>query len=187
MVSPKNQYYQLNAGWTLIELIVVLFLLAVLVVAVVPRFSGSDGYHEHVYQARLISALRTMQQRAMNDTRLFGQCYQVNIRTGVNSAFGPPTLNYQFTNTDFLDIVLTCNTNVISTAPEAEGLATTGSEMTDNGVQILGNNLKIDFDNRGCTVDSGASCVLPQYRIEIQGQRTLAVCVEPHGYIHACD
>lgn len=170
----------------MLELVVVLMVLGILAVMVAPRFGGSDGFAEHTYQARLISALRTMQQRAMNDTRNFSQCYQVNIRTGADSAFGPPTLSYQFESTDIVDIIRTCRTNLLNSDGDAEYLSTSETEMVEAGVQILGNDLKIEFDSMGCTIDSGLSCQ-EDYRVEIQGQHTLAVCVEPQGYIHACD
>ena len=173
MTSFRGYY-----GWTLIELTVVLLILGVLAVAVAPRFGGSDGYHEHVYQARLISALRTMQLRAMHDTRT-DFCFQINIKTGNNSAFGPPTLNFSNGNQ-----LLSCDTRPIDDA-NAEYVSTSGAEMTENGVQILGNDQKVQFDALGCVTDSGLSCQGP-VRIDIQGQRTLGVCIEDQGYIHAC-
>lgn len=179
--------HEFERGWTLLELIVVLLVLGILAVMVAPRFGGSDGFAEHAYQARLISALRTMQQRAMQDSRQGDRaniCYQVNIAAGANSAFGPPTLNYL--DTSLLNVILTCSSTKINEDGDADYISTTSTEMSEAGVQINGSSLKIEFDTMGCTIDSGVSCQF-DYRVEIQGQRALAVCVNPQGYIYACD
>lgn len=174
--------FRLDQGWTLIEVTVVVLLLGVLIVAAVPRFSGSDGYQEHTYRARLISSLRTMQQRAMQDSRA-GFCYQVNVVAGANSGFGPPTINYL--DDSPANQTVSCSQQ-IDTSANAEYLTTTGNEMAQAGVVIVGANRTIRFNKMGCTVDGGNVCTT-RYRIEIQGQNSRAVCVESQGYIHACD
>lgn len=169
------------AGFTLVELIVIIILLGVLAVFVAPRFQGSGGIAEYVYQDRIISSLRAMQQRAMNDTRS-GYCFQVNFNATANSSFGPPTLNYNDGNQ-----AATCETT-ISASAESEFLAATAAEMIADGVSIsfadMATSKSIAFDSSGCPI-GGASCSTG-FRIDLTSETTVSVCVESQGYVHAC-
>jgi len=57
-----------QAGFTLIELIIVIIILGILAVTVVPKIFNSSGYEEVGYQAETIAKLRAIQLRAMQDT-----------------------------------------------------------------------------------------------------------------------
>ncbi|WJG09711.1 type II secretion system protein [Aliiglaciecola sp. LCG003] len=166
-------------GFTLVELIVVILLLGILTVLVAPRFQSKGSVVEYTYQSRLISALRTMQQRAMNDTRA-GYCFQVNVFTGSNSSFGPPTLNYRTGGA-----AATC-ANTIDSSEAADYVTADIDEFVSDKVIITSGAGTINFNSLGCPNNGAGFCNNP-VKITIQGVNTLSVCVESQGYIHACD
>lgn len=172
-----------TTGFTLVELVVIIMLIGTLAVSVFSRISGSSGYAEFTYQARLISTLRNMQTRAMFDTRP-NYCFQINLQTSP-PAFGPPTLSY--TSGDASD---TCATSIDFTNPDY--LATTNVEMDSAEVNLstIGDTSltfnQMGFDNLGRPVTNGPTCE-STCRIELTGEQTAAVCIESQGYIHACE
>ena len=175
------QYKQ--QGFTLVELIVIIIIIGILAASVSSRFSGSSGYAEYTYQARLIAALRNMQQRAMQDTRP-GYCFQINFSTSPSSdAFGPPTLSYNpGGNTSD-----TCS-NTIDHG-NSDYLSTSASEMNDEGVTFASLPFAfIGFDDLGRPLTdniNSANCV-STCQVDFVGEQTVSVCVESQGYIHVC-
>lgn len=175
----KSQGYSIKQkGFTLVELIIVIILISILSVSVFSRFTGTSGFTEYTYQARLISALRNMQTRAMHDSR-DGYCFKININTST-AAFGPPTLSY--TSGSSAD---TCGNSIDFNNPDY--LTTSASEMSDEAV-LLSTQPSfdfIDFDDLGRpTVDSAdcsAGC-----KITLTGESAVSVCIESEGYIHGC-
>jgi len=61
---------KINHGFTTIELVTVIIIVAIMAVNVLPRFDGTASYEAHTHRAQLISALRLTQQRAMQQTNL---------------------------------------------------------------------------------------------------------------------
>ncbi|GAA0811862.1 MSHA fimbrial minor subunit MshC [Colwellia asteriadis] len=57
-----------NLGFTTIELVTVIIIVAILAINILPKFDGSNSYQAHTHRAQLISALRLTQQRAMQQT-----------------------------------------------------------------------------------------------------------------------
>jgi MSHA pilin protein MshC len=169
-------------GFSLIELVVVIILLSILAVTVAPRFSGKSGFAEYAYQARLISALRAMQTRAMHDTRP-GFCFQINISSS-RRAFGAPRMAYADA-----DPSPTCTTVIDYTNPPH--FATTATEMASENVRISANRdggssiFYIGFDNLGRPITSSNNCAAG-CRIEFLGEKRIGVCIESEGYVHAC-
>lgn len=156
-----------------------IILLAVLAVTALPRLQGGGGITEYTYQARLISALRTMQVRAMNDTRA-GYCFQINVYAEQTSSFGPPSLNYATGNQ-----TATC-ASTIDSDPSSEHLKASMEEMANDNVSITSGQVTINFNGLGCP-DTGAGFCAQHHQIDIQGEQTVSVCIESQGYIHACD
>ncbi len=69
-----------NKGFTLIELIVVIIVIGILAVSVLPKFFNSKGFEEYSYQAQVVSTLRAIQQRAIQQTKILAtNCHQVII------------------------------------------------------------------------------------------------------------
>ena len=172
-----------HSGFTMLELIVVMILITILTVSVFSRFTGTVGYSEYTYQARLLSSLRNMQTRAMFDTR-DDYCFQINLQTSP-PAFGPPTLSYVSGNAND-----TCNTAIDFNNPDY--LTTTDSEMTSAKVSLvtIADDTQtfshMGFDDLGRPITNGPTCD-SNCRIELTGKETAAVCVESQGYIHACE
>lgn len=185
-----------TAGYTLLELIIVIIILGVLAVSAYSRFAGKDGVVEYTYQARLISSLRAMQMRAMQDTR-DGYCFQVNLSA---AAFGPPDFTHTAPGNPNLayklagsaaEIARTCSTAIGSLTPDY--LRTNGNEMAEEGLSLDGiaSINHIGFDSLGRPVNNSnpanpvAQCT-SGCRIDIKGVTSAGVCIEPQGYIHAC-
>ncbi|WP_166422614.1 prepilin-type N-terminal cleavage/methylation domain-containing protein [Paraglaciecola sp. 20A4] len=175
----------LQRGFTLLELIVVILIIGILAVSAASRFDSS-GYAEYGYQSRLLSALRAMQQRAMQDTRA-DYCFQINFNTNA-PAFGPPTLSYL--NNTTAEHTATCSSTIDFTT--AEFLRTSSGEIASDNVAMTTDDLNVDtfnlirFDNFGRPSTNVGSCQV-QCRVTFQGQQAPAICIESQGYIHECE
>lgn len=66
MKSIKQSH--IHDGFTLIELIVVIILIAIMAAAVLPKFLTSNGFEEYTYRDELIIKLRAIQLRTMQQT-----------------------------------------------------------------------------------------------------------------------
>ncbi|WP_100643538.1 pilus assembly FimT family protein [Alteromonas facilis] len=170
-------------GFSFVELITVIVLIGTLSVIAVARFSGSDGFAEYTFQNRLISALRNMQQRAMQDNRL-NYCYRINLVEGaVAPAFGPPSTDYRAGNQ-----AASCAASIDHTAL---ALATASDEIAEERVSIAaldsGNNglTFIDFDGLGRPISNLTNCA-SGCRVTFSGSNNASVCIEAQGYVHAC-
>lgn len=177
-----NNSHKIQQGFSLVELIIMIVLLGILAVTIGSRFNGTRGFSEFAYQNKLVSSLRTMQTRSMQDTRK-GFCFKLNFTT-FPAAFGPPTTQY---NTS--DSGASCNTSIDYSL--AGSLGTSASEMTEQGVNIssildaTSSITAIGFDNLGRPLTSANNCN-SGCRIELSGEQVVAVCVEAQGYIHVC-
>ena len=65
MISSSKQRLR---GFTLIELIITLVILGILSVTAAPKFLGSSTEDAYSYRDRTLTALRTVQLRAMQNT-----------------------------------------------------------------------------------------------------------------------
>lgn len=65
-------------GFTLIELVAIIMVIAVLSITVLPKFSGRSGLAEYALRDQLITLARHAQQRAMFDHS--GACYRLLIQ-----------------------------------------------------------------------------------------------------------
>ncbi|MCC2617643.1 prepilin-type N-terminal cleavage/methylation domain-containing protein [Aestuariibacter halophilus] len=168
-------------GFTLIELITVMVLLAILVVTVAPRLLGKGGFSEAVYQGKLISALRAVQLRAMQHTNS-ALCFQLTVRTGNASAFGPPISD--FSDTSAANVADSCSVQ-ISAAQTVESLSTSNAQLTADGIRLIGDVPYVRFSPMGCPIVAGNACG-SEVVITVRGERDVNVCIEAQGYIHAC-
>ncbi|WP_339720773.1 prepilin-type N-terminal cleavage/methylation domain-containing protein [uncultured Paraglaciecola sp.] len=181
MLNNQGYSYRYH-GFTLIELIVVIILISILSVSVFSRFTGTSGFSEYTYQARLVSALRNMQSRALYDNR-DGYCFKINIDT-TDAAFGPPTLDYISETATAMSG--TCSISIDFSNPNY--LTTTPTEMAGEGVGLSTQPSfnSIDFDDLGRPILENADCNAT-CKITLIGEAAVSVCIESQGYIHACE
>ncbi len=175
-----------GAGFSLVELVVVLVLLAVLSVTAAVRFSDRTGIAEYTYQQRFISALRQMQLRAMQDTRS-GFCHRiVLIYTSGSQAFGPASGDYSTGNES-----ATCATTIDFSTTEA--LRTSSFELGDENVTLSSREGRravinyVGFDSLGRPLTNNFSCQTSNgCTVTFTGNSAANVCIEREGYIYAC-
>lgn len=151
MVTMKQQ------GFSLIELIVTIIILGVLAVVVAPRFSSSESYQEHSYRAQVISLIRAMQLRAMQQTNDICHVVEVSDDQILGSIENKPSCN----NVNNLNITIPADENV--------------SFSLDGGAGVIRfNTLGVPQDDcfGGCD-------------ITVSGIDTLTIRIESQGYIHA--
>jgi len=183
MLNTQDFAYK-PKGFTLIELIIVIILISILSVSVFTRFSGTSGFAEYTYQARLVSALRNMQTRAMHDNR-DGYCFQINLNTTV-AAFGPPVLDYISGNPGTAEA--TCSNSIDFN--NSEFLRTSATEMSDEEVSLSTTPSFdfISFDSLGRPIDNANNLTCDSTcKITLTGETAVSVCIESQGYVHACE
>lgn len=143
-------------GFTMIELIVVILLLAIMAVTVAPKFFNSTGFQEYTYQAEVITKLRAIQLRAMQQTNS-SECHTVLV---TEKALGIPQ---------------NCNLSSGSWHSETSSVIIQGDH--DVTFDVSSGDYSLDFDGMGRP--SCSSCL-----ITINGDSTLTVIIESEGYIH---
>jgi MSHA pilin protein MshC len=171
-MRPNNFHLSLikSRGFTLIELLVTIIILGILSVTVVPRIFTSSGFEAYAYRTELISTLRNIQLRAMQQTNDTPTCRQVKISSDKK------TLGLLRTDTANLD---NCETN--------QWFDTTAGETTsvkvddDHSVTFSYSDTGVfSFDQMGRPIDCATPC-----EIYIEGEETLTITIEEEGYIHA--
>lgn len=143
-------------GFTMIELIVVILILSILSVTVVPKFFTSTGFQEFTYQAEVITKLRSIQLRAMQQTNS-SECHTVLV---TKNALGIPE-------------------NCILTSGNWESDTTSVIIQSDHDVtfDVSSGNYSFSFDSMGrpsCSV-----CL-----ITVEGDSNVKIKIESEGYIH---
>ncbi len=142
-------------GFTLVELVITIMLIAILSVAVLPRFFSRSSYSAYTLRDEFISELRRVQLMAMNNQ---DRCYGVNV---TNKDYR--MMVYQ---SDCANIIVTGNPQPM---PQ-------GSYLTLNGT----NTFSLIFDINGiATPACSAGCT-----IKVLASETLDLKIESQGYIH---
>lgn len=151
-------------GFTMIELIVVIIMLAIMATTVVPKFFTSTGFQEYTYQAEVITKLRSIQLRAMQQTNNSTECHTVLV---TKSAMGIP---------EPCDSTLPDGWQGENEDTDESG--TTNVKIEDNhDVTFAPIGFSFTFDGMGrpsCT-----TCL-----ITVIGDSTLIIKIESEGYIH---
>lgn len=159
-----------NSGFTLVELIIIIIVIGILAVTAVPRLLTTSDYAQRSVQDQIISEIRLVQLRALNDR---SGCYAVYIGADAQGI-------YKVTR------------NADGSCPDNYALQEQ-SEFSDKVVIDIDGELatnadplKILFDTKGrpatnidCT--AGNLC-----KIDITAKLSTSVCFESEGYVHGC-
>ncbi len=154
------------AGFTIIELVVVIILLGIMAVTVIPKFYNSNGFEEFTYQAEVITKLRNIQLRAMQQTD-DSQCHKV-VLTNEGDRIG-----LMANDSEQSDNCHVSNYEGVTTSVILEGeqlvLTTNASDNT------------LSFDSMGRPLGCSAPCEI----IISNASNSLIILIEAQGYIHA--
>ncbi len=164
-----NRSRQPNKGFTLIELIVVIIIIGILSVTVLPQFFTSKGFEEYAYRGEVITKLRSIQLRAMQQGAGQAPCVGLDSKhLGVPSDFALScTGSFSFDSDYGQDIEDTLEIKVDS--------------LHDVTFTMEVGSVPFGFDKWGRpTTGCDGGCV-----IRIQGLDLLKVEIESEGYIHA--
>lgn len=164
---------QPQRGFTLVELIVVILLIAILGITVLPKLQGTNEYQLVSQRDQFISLLRTVQMRAMQNTQDDSTtCHRIRF---LNDRSG---LSAQNTSTG------QCDTGLINLPNGSNSDFLIIDEIDTYSVTNgQGGSISfIDFDSWGRPIANSGTCVS---RCEITIE-TYKVCVQSEGYIYAC-
>jgi len=155
-----------NKGFTTIELVVVLIIVSILAATALPRFFSANSYEEYSYQNELVSTLRAVQLRAMQQTAN-DVCHSIYINTtqDIVGLLATDTGNADNCHTSLF------HSDITQIAIDASHAVNVSSTDADN---------KFSFDSLGRPQGCGNPC-----QIMVTGQETLTVQIESEGYIHA--
>ena len=141
-------------GFTLVELVTTIMLIAILSVVVLPRFFTGSSYSAFTLRDEFIGELRRVQLMAMNNQ---DRCYGVNV-----TASDYRMMIYQ---TD-------CSSTIVT--------GTTQNLPSNTAINLNGNtSFALVFNRDGGIISCGAGCV-----IKVSADETLDITIESQGYIH---
>ncbi len=165
-VPPERKSHRRHlAGFTLIELVVTLILVAILAVVAIPRLRTQTFDTVSFYQ-EVLSSVRYAQKEAVAKRRV------VCVTLGVNSV----TIRFARNAGVFV-----CDTDLISPRGVSPFTVTASSGVTLSSAPAIGTFF---FDGLGKPFDA-AGVASPQRTISITGDGTQSFIVEPEtGYVH---
>ena len=155
-----------NHGFTLIELVLVIILLGILAATVAPKMLGSNGFEEYGYRSEVVTKLRAIQLRAMQQTNN-DSCHMVTVsklRLGIDQNNGCVIITTNVGN----NIIVDATTVVIN---------------SNNGIEFEvppTGSYSFTFNSLGIP-SSGETNI----NIKGEGATSLVVRIEAQGYIHA--
>lgn len=154
-----------NSGFTLIELIVVIVLIAIMAVTVLPKFLTSSGFEEYTYRDELITKLRAVQLRTMQQTNN-GKCQLIKVE--------PSNIGLLATTPN----AITCETSYLGD--------TSSVMITDNNINFVVSENLSDFSFSSLGKPLGCAVLNPcEITITVNGESDPQVFINSQGYIYA--
>ena len=151
-------------GFTLIELIMVIIIIAIMAVTVVPKFFSTKGFAEFTYRDEIITKLRAIQLRTMQQTSN-NICHTIGV-----------------TATSLGLLATDPNTNACKTTYAGE----TTSVVLDNDVVLTLSENITSFNFSQLGRPEGCSEVSPcEITLTVQGENELTIAINEEGYINA--
>jgi MSHA pilin protein MshC len=151
-------------GFTLIELVVVIIIIAIMAVTVVPKFFSTEGFAEFTYRDEIITKLRAIQLRTMQQTSN-NICHTIGV-----------------TATSIGLLATDLSTNACTTTYDGE----TTSVVLDNDVLLTLSENITSFNFSQLGRPEGCSVVSPcTITLTVQGENELTIAINEEGYINA--
>lgn len=156
-----------DTGFTLIELVLVIIVLAVLSATAIPRLMGKQAFEAQAYRDQLQQLLKTVQLQAMScdpksdcHKKRKANLYSCNKVVITATRFGIPT---------------SCGNSLPSTFA-ATHFGMSSEEAKNSSIRFSPHT--ISFNKWGIPTCSGGC------NISIFGEATLSLIIESQGYIH---
>lgn len=167
-----------SAGFTLVELIVVILLISVLGITVLPKLQGTSEYQLISQRDQLVSLLRTVQSRAMQNT-------QDDTFTCHRVLFLSDTIGLSAQNTAGANLGGCANGVVDTSNNQTQDFLVIEGLSAYTATNRQGSTIStIDFDSWGRAVTNVGNCTKPGCKITIE--TNYAVCINNQGYINVC-
>ena len=160
LISHKDR------GFTLIELIVVIILIAIMAATVVPKFLTSKGFEKYTYRDELIIKLRAIQLRTMQQANN-STCRLIKIDSSIIGL-----------------LATTPNAATCEASYAGESTTVTISDNHNVGFTISEGLSNFSFSSLGRP--DGCAAITPcEIIITIAGESSLAIKINLEGYIYA--
>ncbi|GGB62774.1 prepilin-type N-terminal cleavage/methylation domain-containing protein [Shewanella inventionis] len=157
-----SQQRNVQLGFTLVELVTTIIVIAIIAVAVLPRLLSSASFSAYTLRNEFISELRYVQLKAIQNT---DQCYQIDV-----DANGY-TLRY------FSDRTGNSCANQYRVEPLQAYSADAYISLSSNTSKVF----SITFDSLGRMISPACS----GHCFNAVADETLAIAVESEGYVYA--
>jgi len=169
MNHPKLLLVNKKNGFTLIELIVVIMMLSILAVTVVPKFLSSKGFEEYTYRDELITKLRAIQLRTMQQTN-GSACQLIQVNSSLIGL-----------------LATTPSTTTCETSQSGESTTVTIDSNHTVSFTISGGLSSFSFSSLGRPEATGCgNATTPcEITVTIVGENSLTVKINREGYIYA--
>ena len=155
-----------DKGFTLIELIVVIIMIAIMAVTVLPNFLTSKGFEEYTYRDELINKLRSIQLRAMQQTNN-SRCQLIQI------------------SSSFIGLLAT-TPNAATCEASFAGESTTVAINDNHNVNFTISEGLSSFSFSSLGKPLGCAAIIPcEITLTVIGESSLAVKINSEGYIYA--
>jgi len=152
-----------HTGFTLVELVTTILLIAILSVVVLPRLMTSSSYSAFTLRDEFVSELRKAQLLAMNNG---DYCYRIAV----------DTTGYQLQGFD--------NTGCTGTAKLTETKQNFEGRASLELIEGSKNSFNVNFDRQGLVITDSASSGCAGACIKVIADETLTINIEREGYIH---
>lgn len=173
--------HRLGCGFTLVEIIIVLVIVAVLAVFAISRFLSASTFNAPVIRDQLVSIVRTAQQNSLG-------------RPDVSVAITPSSdgSSVTITSSDNGGTVSSYQTNLRDVSLSGDINTTASCGATPGGQSITNANpMTINFGELGDLAVSGVTgstgAVTSALRVCVNNNPVNSVCVSPSGFAYPGD
>lgn len=152
-------------GFTLIELVVVIILITIMAVSVLPKFFSASGFEEYSYRDDVITKLRAIQLRSMQQTNT-NSCQSIQATATIIGLLKPKPscIDGDYVG-DSTTVTIEDDHDVIFTVPS--GLS------------------RFSFSSMGRPLCGTANSTPCEIIINVVGKNVLNIKINQEGYIHA--